>query len=201
MLAFSVLLALVTTLISGAIPAVQSSRTDINEILKDDSRGASSFRIGRITRALVVFEVALSCGLLVAAGLTIKSVSRMQTMDQGYTTTNVFTARIGFPEAYTDTLAEWRFFDQVIQRVSGLPGVQSAAISSGHPGARQGYGNDNVAIEGQTYVKDKDYPKVRILSASPGLFATLQTPLVQGRVFNASDRADGLRVPSSTRRS
>jgi hypothetical protein len=54
-------------------PALQSSRADINEILKDESRGASSFRIGRITRGLVMFEIALSCGLLVAAGLTIKA--------------------------------------------------------------------------------------------------------------------------------
>ena len=69
MLLFTIVVAIITTLFAGAIPAYQSSRADINEILKDETRGASSFRIGRISKALVVFEIALSCGLLVAAGL------------------------------------------------------------------------------------------------------------------------------------
>src|SRR6185437_4364379 len=62
-LGFTIVVAFATTLISGAIPAYQSSRADLNEILKDESRGASSFRIGRISKALVMFEIALSCGL------------------------------------------------------------------------------------------------------------------------------------------
>ena len=72
-----------------------------------------------------MFEIALSCGLLVAAGLMIKSVTNMRTMDPGYSTANVFTARIGFPAAYTDTVAEWRFFDQVARarcRAAGRAG-------------------------------------------------------------------------------
>jgi predicted permease len=193
-LAFTVVVAFVTTLISGAIPAIQSSRADINEILKDDSRGASSFKIGRISKALVVFEIALSCGLLVAAGLMIKSVTKMKTMDPGFSTTDVFTARMGFPSAYTDTAAEWRFFDQVVERVSALPGVQSASISSGLPGAQQGYGGTTFGMEGQTYIKDKDMPNARSLSVSPAFFATLRTPIVSGRAFSLADRSDGLPV-------
>src|SRR5262249_22682027 len=89
-LLFTIGVAALTTLAAGAIPAYQSSRADINEILKDDSRGASSFRIGRISKALVIFEIALSCGLLVAAGMMIKSVALLRTMDPGFTTTDVF---------------------------------------------------------------------------------------------------------------
>ncbi len=189
-LAFTVLVAFMTTLISGALPAIQSSRADINEILKDESRGASSFRMGRISKALVVFEIALSCGLLVAAGLMIKSVTKMQTMDPGFSTADVFTARIGFPVAYTDTAAEWRFFDQVVERVSALPGVQSASISSGLPGAQQGYGRTAFGMEGQTYVKDKDMPNAQSLSVSPAFFATLKTPIASGRAFSLADRSD-----------
>src|SRR5262249_23562343 len=100
-IAFTVLVAILTTLLSGAIPAYQSSRADINEILKDETRGASSFRIGKLSRALVVFEIALSCGLLVAAGLMIKSVANIRNIDLGYQPDNVFTARLGFPETYT----------------------------------------------------------------------------------------------------
>src|SRR3954469_20318001 len=115
-IAFTIGIAVLTTLFSGAIPAYQSSRADINEILKDDSRGASSFKIGKISKALVVFEIALSCALLVAAGLMIKSVTRLKTMEMGFNQENVFTARIGFPETYTDTVAQMQFFEQLQQK-------------------------------------------------------------------------------------
>ncbi|HEV8499279.1 MAG TPA: ABC transporter permease [Gemmatimonadaceae bacterium] len=193
-LLFTITVACITTLISGAIPAYQSSRADINEILKDETRGASSFRIGKISKALVVFEIALSCGLLVAAGLMIKSLAKMRNMDPGFATTNVFTARIGFPAAYTDTLAEWRFFDQVLQRVATLPSVQSAAISSGLPAARQGFGGTPFAIDGQTYLKDKDYPFTRTMAVTPSFFGTLNVPLRQGRLFSEADRVGSLDV-------
>ena len=135
-LLFVVCAALVASLFSGAIPAYQSSRADINEILKDESRGASSFRIGRMSRGLVVFEIALSCGLLVAAGLMIKSVAKLRTMDPGVTTQNVFTARVGFPATYTDTAAQMRFFERARSHSSpALPGVQGVSLSSQLPAA------------------------------------------------------------------
>ncbi|HEY4218562.1 MAG TPA: ABC transporter permease [Gemmatimonadaceae bacterium] len=193
-LAFTVVVAILTTLISGAIPAIQSGRADINEILKDESRGASSFKIGRISKALVVFEIALSCGLLVAAGLMIKSVTKIRTMDPGFTAANVFTARMGFPSAYTDTAAEWRFFEQVEAQVAALPGVQAASISSGLPGAQQGFGGNRFSLDGQTYLKDKDRPNARTMSVTPNFFAMLRTPVVSGRAFTTSDRADGVPV-------
>jgi putative ABC transport system permease protein len=187
-LLFAVGVAALTTLIAGAIPAYQSSRADINEILKDETRGASSFRIGRLSKGLVIFEIALSCGLLVAAGLMIKSVTKMRTMDPGFETATVFTARVGFPAAYTDTLGEWRFFDDVVQRVAALPGVRAAALASGLPGARQGFSGTRFRIEGKTYVSDKDLPNTRSVSVTPGYFATLNTPLLAGRNFTQSDR-------------
>ncbi|HXT14073.1 MAG TPA: ABC transporter permease [Gemmatimonadaceae bacterium] len=189
-LMFSIAIAFLTTLVAGAIPAYQSSRADINEILKDETRGASSFRIGRISKALVIVEIALSCGLLVAAGLMIKSVAKMRGMNPGFETTTVFTARIGFPAAYTDSAAQWRFFDDVIQRVAALPGVKAASLSAGLPGARQGFGGNRFSLEGKTYVADKDMPNARSTSISPGYFATLNTPLMRGRVFSDGDRKD-----------
>ncbi len=193
-LGFTIAVAVLTTLIAGAIPAIQSSRADINEILKDESRGASSFRIGRMSRALVIFEIALSCGLLVAAGLMIKSVAKMRDMDPGFVGKNVLAARVGFPVAYTDTIAQWQFFDQVLERVSGLPGVQSASISAGLPAARQGFGGTSFAIEGQTYVKDKDFPNSRNTTVTPAFFNTLSIPTLQGRSFSGEDRAGSLPV-------
>ena len=198
-LLFTIVVAILTTLVSGAIPALQSSRADINEILKDESRGASSFRIGRISRGLVMFEVALSCGLLVAAGLTTKSVTKLGNMNPGFATKNVFTARVGFPAAYTDTVAQNRFFDDALQRVAALPGVQSAALAVGLPAAQQGMGGNRFSIEGATYAKDKDHPTTRATSVTPTFFSTLNIPIVAGRGFTDADREGSLPVAVVTR--
>src|SRR5205823_236261 len=120
--------------------------------------------------------------------------TKLQHMDTGFSGKNVFTARIGFPSVYTDTAAEWRFFDQVVERVAALPSVQSASISSGLPATRQGFGGNNFAIEGQTYLKDKDYPNASSLSVTPGFFATVKAPIAQGRAFTDNDRVDALPV-------
>jgi len=193
-LLFTIGVAALTTLAAGAIPAYQSSRADINEILKDETRGSSSFRIGRISKGLVMFEIALSCGLLVAAGLMVKSVALLRNLDPGFTTKDVFTARVGFPAAYTDTIAQWRFFDEALQKVSAIPGVVSASVSSGLPATRQGFGGNSFGVEGQSYLKDKDYPNARWISATPDFFNTLKSPVLDGRAFTISDRPGELPV-------
>jgi predicted permease len=187
-IAFTVMVAALTTLLSGAIPAYQSSRADINEILKDETRGASSFKIGRISKALVIFEVALSCGLLVASGLMIKSVANIRTMDMGFNADNVFTARLGFPAAYTDTAAQRLFFDQLEQKIAALPGVTASTLAAGLPSGDIQFNGTQVAIEGKAYPTDRDYPNARWSSATPGFFETLQIPLRSGRRFNSGDR-------------
>jgi putative ABC transport system permease protein len=186
--------AVLSTLLSGLIPAIQSSRPDIAEVLKDESRGASSLRLGRMSKALVVFEIALSCGLLVAAGLMIKSVAKTRTMDTGFTMTDVFTARVGFPLVYTDTAAQLQFFQQFNERVATLPGVTNASISSGLPGAQQGLGGTRFALDGTTYDRDLDHPVTRTLAVSPGFFGTLAIPLRSGRLFTDGDRLGTLPV-------
>jgi putative ABC transport system permease protein len=124
----------------------------------------------------------------------IKSVSNMRTMDPGFTTRDVFTARVGFPVMYTDTLAQRAFFTQLAERVAEIPGVQGAAISSGLPGARQGLGGTTFAIEGKSYVRESEYPVTNTLAVTPGFFATLDIPLVRGRLFESSDRAGNVPV-------
>ncbi len=193
-LVFAAVVSLIATIFSGLIPAVQSSRADINEILKDETRGSSSLKIGMISKVLVVFEVALSCGLLVAAGLMIKSVTKMRTMDPGFATHEVFTARVGFPAGYTDTIAERQFFEGLADQVGRMPGVEGAAISSGLPGAQQGLGRTNFAVDGQSYAKEGDYPRTSTVSVTPGFFSTLTIPLQEGRLFTSGDRAGALPV-------
>ncbi|MFN0099373.1 MAG: ABC transporter permease [Gemmatimonadaceae bacterium] len=199
-LLFAVTMAVVATLFSGLIPAIQSSRPDIAEVLKDESRGASSLKIGRISKALIVFEVALSCGLLVAAGLTIKSVTKARNLDTGFAMASVYTTRVGFPSAYTDTVKQRLFFAQLAERVAALPGVQGAAIASGLPGAEQGLWGSRFSMEGVAYAKEQERPRTRWAAVTPGLFQTLEIPLRRGRLFDETDRRGGLDVAVVTER-
>jgi putative ABC transport system permease protein len=191
-LLFVICSAVVASLVSGAIPAYQSSRADINEILKDESRGASSFRIGRLSRGLVVFEIALSCGLLVVSGLMVKSVAKLRNLDPGVTTQNVFTARVGFPSTYTDTLAQARFFDELSRQLAALPGVQGVSLSTLLPGTC--CNTSNFALEGKAYTTDRDYPRTHTLVTSPGFFSTYQVTPVLGRMLTAEDREESVPV-------
>ena len=191
-LLFVIATAAVASLISGAIPAYQSSRADINEILKDESRGASSFRIGRLSRGLVIFEIALSCGLLVASGLMVRSVVKLRTMDPGVATANIFTARVGFPGTYTDTTAQIQFFDELTRRLAALPSVQGVSLSTQLPAV--GGDGSTVAVEGKSYATDRDYTFTHALTVSPGFFDTFRVTPLQGRAFNADDRAETLPV-------
>jgi len=191
-LMFAIAMAALAAMLSGLLPAIQSSRTDINAVLKDESRGSSSLRIGKMSRVLVIFEIALSCGLLVAAGLTIKSVTKLQTMDPGFRTSHMFTARVGFPGDYTDTVVQRQFFERLRDRLETIPGVRSAAITSGLPGV--GSDDGSFEVEGRAYTTDNDVPDSRSYAVSPRFFETFAIRVLQGRGITTSDRADASRV-------
>ena len=191
-LLFTIAVAIVASLVAGAMPAMQAARADINDILKDDSRGSSSFKIGRMSKALVMFEIALSCALLVAAGLMIKSVAQLKSVDYGFTKDGIYTARLGFPDGQADTVHQRQFFEQLEPRLAALPGAQGAAISTSLPGTSMN--GSNFALEGATYATDQDYPQTSWLQVSSGFFDTYEVPIRQGRGFTAQDRGDNLPV-------
>ena len=198
-LAFIVAITIVASLVSGALPAIQSSRADINEILKDESRGASSLRIGKMSKGIVVFEIALSCGLLVAAGLMTKSVTKLRNIEPGFETDRVFTARLGFPAGSTTDTAQQRvFWDQLPGRLAQIPGAQSASLSSQLPGV--GMAESRIIPEGKTYERVKDRPRAFTLSVSPDFFKTFMIPVRQGRAFTDADRADASPVAIVTQK-
>ena len=188
-LAFVVAVAVLASIVSGFLPAWQASKADISTVLKDESRGASSFRIGRMSRAIVVFEVALSCGLLVAAGLMVKSITKLRTVDFGFGTEDVFTARVGLPEAdakYASDTAQTLFFEQVAARVAAIPGVTASGLTSNLPAL--GSGDDQFAREGQTYAREQDHPRTRTVAVTPSFFDTFGATALQGRLIGPQDR-------------
>ena len=193
-LSFVLLLALVSSLFAGAIPALQASRSQVTDVLKDESRGASSFRLGRISRALVVFEIALSCGLLVAAGLTIKSVVKLRNVDLGFSADNIFTARVGLPEGkYNVDQLQRQFFDQVMAKIATQPGIRSATLASGLPGVGN-VGRWTFALEGKSYARDQDYPAANRTAVESNYFTTLGLKPISGRGFTTADRNGALPV-------
>jgi predicted permease len=191
-IAFVVVVSLIATMFSGVIPAYQSSRSDLNEVLKDETRGSSSLKIGKMSKALVVFEIALSCGLLVASGLMIKSVTKLKTMDPGFRTHDIFTARVGFPAAYTDTAMQKQFHQQLRERLRQIPGAKSSALMAGLPAV--GGNGGNFTVEGVTYNEERDVPNSSWNAVSPGFFETFEIKPIKGRILDESDREAGLPV-------
>jgi len=184
---------LLAGLAAGLAPALQATGNRINEILKDDSRGASSLRLGRLSRALVVAQVAVSCVLLVLTGLMIKSVTRLEGADFGIEKERVFSARVAlFEQDYPDRAARQRFLDEVGQRLAALPGVEAVALADSMPVT--GSGNERFRLEGKEYRGENDRPDAHVAAVSPSFFATVGSHLVAGRDFTAGDRDGSLPV-------
>lgn len=178
---------------AGLVPALQASRTDVNSALKDEGRGSSSGSTNRITGGLVIAEVAVSCGLLIAAGLMINSVVRLRTADLPFATERVFTARINLPVLeYPDTVSRLRFYAQLLPRLEAIPGVQRATLSDGLPAS--GNGTRIFEVEGGAYTAQTELPIAREGIVTPGYFRTFSTEILQGRAFDVTDHAESLPV-------
>jgi putative ABC transport system permease protein len=190
---FVAAITLLSSLLAGGIPAWQASRANVADVLKDESRGASSFRLGRISRALVVTEIALSAGLLVGAGLMIKSVTQVRNIDFAFSTQDVFTARVGLPEAqYGDAATQRAFFDELLPKLRDMSNVEAVGLIQALPAL--GTGMQPFAVEGASYDEDRNYPMARTVQVSPGAFAALDVTVLQGRDFAEHDRDGALPV-------
>lgn len=190
---FILVAAVCSAVISGVLPALKATGGDVTSVLKDESRGSSSLRIGKLSRALVIGEIAMSLGLLVAAGLMTKSITTLNNTDFGFRTEDVFTARMGlFETDFPDEASRLRFYEEVLRRVRSIPGVTHAAMGSHLPG--KGSLGARIAVEGRTYADEQDYPLARRATASPGYFETFGVSLLMGRDFNTSDGAGDPRV-------
>jgi predicted permease len=185
---FVVAVVLGAALFAGLVPALRAARTNVTSAMRDDSRSSTSGRLGRFSNVLVVVELAVSCGLLIAAGLMIKSVVQLRNVPMPFAIDHVLTARINLPRAdYQDVAACIRFYEDLLPRLQTLPGVEAATLSDGLPAA--GNGAIPIQIEGQTYATDTDVPLIREGIVTPGYFETFQTPVLRGRSFTTADTA------------
>jgi putative ABC transport system permease protein len=194
-LGFTFLVSLLTGIIFGLIPALQTSKPDLNESLKEGSRGSTGgVTSHRVRNALVVAEIAISLFLLICAGLMINSFARLRNVNPGFRPENVLTMLIALPDAkYPDSRPEQKagFFRQLIERVSALPGAQSAAVTSSLPLSGFGSGKLFTRQDQPAPTSIEDIPMIRYFEISPGYFQTMAIPLEQGRFFDERDNSDG----------
>jgi predicted permease len=178
---------------AGGLPAVHAARVSAGAALKDDSRGSTSGRLGRFSSGLVVAELAVSCGLLIAAGLMIKSVVQLKTVRMPFAIDSILTARVDLPASrYDGSAASIRFFEELLPKLQALPVVAAATLSDGLPAA--GNGSIPVQIEGRAYATESDHPLAREGIVTAGYFETFQTSVLRGREFTPADNAAGLPV-------
>jgi predicted permease len=188
-LGFVVAVTALTALASGALPSLQTARADVNSILKDENRGSSSFRAGRTSKILVVGEVALSCALLVGAGLMTKSITKLNNYQFNFDTERIFTARVGiFETDYPTAEQRTAFFRELKGRLETIPGAQSVALTDMLPAVCCYRGR--FAIEGEVYTTDQDYPRSNMAAISTDFFETFGVSVLRGRDFTLMDDAD-----------
>jgi putative ABC transport system permease protein len=185
-LAFTFLIAAATALVFGLAPALDLSRADMNQNLKDDVRGSAGTGTSRLRSVLVVAELSLALMLLVGAGLLLKSVTALFHADPGFDTNNLLTFSIDLPSiAYKDDPAALAFERQFTGQLQSLPSVEGAATVSVLP--LTGGGNSiRFVVEGRPVVKGhEDECLIRDITAD--YFKVMKVPLVKGRFFAPTD--------------
>ena len=167
---FTLVVSVLTGLLFGLAPALQTSRTNLNETLKDGSRsGAADFAGRNVRRGLVVAEVALSLTLLIGAALLIESVGKLQNVDPGFDPHNVLVFNLALPAVkYPSDTSQVLFGDQLVSRLSALSGVRSAGTTSVLPFAG-GWSTSSFNIEGLIVPRGQNGPWGDYRVATTGL--------------------------------
>jgi predicted permease len=188
-LLFTAAVTLLSGILFGLAPAWQLSRTSHFEMLKEGGRsGTASLARQKLRSTLVAGEFALALVLLVGAGLFLRSLARLQNVQTGFQPRGVMSGVTAPPRArYQDDASRIAFYRAVVERLSAVPGVQSAAAGIPLPFSGDG-ASSSFAIEGRQVLPGDPGPHGDIRAVSPAYFSTLGIPVLAGRVFTAQDR-------------
>ena len=189
---FTLGVAVFTGLLFGVAPAVQTSRTNLQETLKEGGRSGTADRSGHaLRRVLVVAEVALALTLLAGAGLLIKSLALLQEVSPGFDANNLLTFNVSIPAAkYRSDTARVQFYERAIEAVRVVPGVSDAGITSTMP-FTQSWSTGGFTVEGYQAPQGQPGPWGDQRVVSPGFFTTIKVPLLKGRLFTEQDGVSG----------
>ena len=184
-LLFTMTVSMLTGIVFGLVPALQSARTAVNDVLKAGGKGSITSG-SRLRRGLVVAEVALSLMLFIGAGLLIKSFWQLSKVNPGFNPDHLLTLHVVLPEKkYAEDDQVIHFYKQAPELLASLPGVQSVSavnrlpISGGDP-------HGDLTIEGKTFGPG-EAPGLSFRRILPNYFRTMGIPLLQGREFDDRD--------------
>jgi putative ABC transport system permease protein len=185
-LGFVVAVTLLAALSAGFVPAWLASRATTAGVLKESGRGNTGRAVGVITRGLVVFQILVTSILLIGALLQLQSIRRQQTVDQGYDTRSLLSARLGLMQTdYPTPAAKQVFYERLLRELRAAPEFASVALTSRN---RMAVGTTaRIEIEGRQYQTDSDRPRTVYENISPGYFDVLGTRLREGREFTDAD--------------
>lgn len=194
-LAFALAITALTALVCGLWPALRSAQVNLQEALRDSSRSVGgSLAAARTRSALLVVQCTLAIVLLAGAGLLIRSLGVLHATEAGFRTNGVLTMRVNASRASFPQPPQLRqFYDQLLERVRALPGVEGAALTStlflsSTPSS------GTFTLEDRAPFPPAEQIEATIDAVSPGFFETMQVPLVRGRFLDSRDRDGGARA-------
>ena len=199
-LLFAGALCLLTPLVFSLFPALQASRSDVSEALKENGgRGSGGPRGSRSRATLVVSQLALACTLLIGSGLVVRTVYEIVKIDWGFEHRGLLTFQVELPEVrYVDAGRLRGFFDDSLRRIRAIPGVSGAAVVAPMP-IFGGERTVQLEVEGRESSRPEDRPWAVLVVASDDYLETIDLPLLRGRPIDQGDGPDGARVAVVTR--
>ena len=188
-LAFTVACTLAAAVLSGLLPAIISSRANAVEVLRDGGRGNTNRAVSLVSRGLVVFQVVVTCVLLVGSLLQLRSITKQQTIDYGYDTTGVLTARMALMEgSYPTPQARKVFYDRVLREFASAPEFEAAALTNRFRMVFSG--NVPIEVDGRVYRDKKDRQAANFEQVTGGYFNVTGQKVLEGRAFGEDDSDD-----------
>ena len=175
-----------SAIFSGLLPAWMASRASAVETLKESGRGNTGRAIGVMTKSLVVFQVLVTCILLIGSLLQLQSILKQQNIDYGYDTAGLLSARLGLMEGdYPSNESRVVFFEKLLRELRASSEISAAALTNRFQMVFSG--NGPIEIEGRQYKDDKDRPQTNFENVTAGYFATTGQKLLEGRDFTMAD--------------
>ena len=185
-LAFTVASTIVAAIVSGLLPAWMSSRANANAVLRDGGRGTTSRRVMLVTRSLVVFQIVVTCVLLIGSLLQVRSIVNQQTIDYGYDTNGILSARMGLIDGdYPNNDTRKLFYDRIVRDLKTSPEFAAVALTNRFRMVFSG--NSPLEIEGKQYKVNRDRPQANNEQVTAGFFDVTGQRLLQGRGFSDED--------------
>jgi len=185
-LAVTVGATIAAAVLSGLLPAWMSSRANANVVLRDGGRGTTSRGVTLISRGLVVFQIVVTCVLLIGSLLQVRSILKQQTIDYGYDTNGILSARMGLMDGdYPSADARRVFYDRLLRALKTNPEFEAVGFTSRFRMVFSG--NGAIEIDGRTYKDNKDRPQANFEQVTGTFFGVTGQRLLEGRTFDESD--------------